>query len=107
MSDLALLIPELTLSGAAVALILVARRIQTTRVAESATLIASVTAAVASCWILSSGGDRTAFGGMVAIDGYSQFFRVLIAATLAVTTRCPVFSMNCAVSSRSSGVAIG
>ncbi len=30
-----------------------------------------------------------------------------LTSTFAVTTRCPVFSMNCAVSSRSSGVAIG
>ena len=28
-------------------------------------------------------------------------------STFAVTTRCPVFSTNCAVSSRSSGVAMG
>ena len=74
MSDLALLIPELILVGMALALILVARRIQRTPVAAIGTVLAAIAAALASFWVL-SWGAKTGFGGMITLDGYSQFFR--------------------------------
>ena len=79
MSDLALLIPELILAGMALALILAARRIQKTPVAVVGTVLAAMAAALATGWVL-SWGARTGFGGMITLDGYSQFFKVLIAA---------------------------
>ena len=85
LSDLALLVPELILAGMAVALTLVARRIQGTPAALIATIVAAMGAALASVWLL-SGGWRTGFGGMITLDGYSQFFKVLIAATLILIT---------------------
>jgi NADH-quinone oxidoreductase subunit N len=84
MTDLVLLTPDCTLAGTAMLLVLAARRIQRTPVAATATVLAAVAAALSSGWLL-SGGARTAFGGMIAVDGYSQFFKVLIAATLAIT----------------------
>jgi NADH-quinone oxidoreductase subunit N len=84
MSDLALLVPELILAGMALALILAARRIQETPVAVVGTVLAAMAAALAAGWVL-SWGDKTGFGGMITLDGYSQFFKVLIAATLALT----------------------
>ena len=84
MSDLALLIPELILVGMALALLLAARRIQKTSVSAVATFLAAMAAALASGWA-SSGSSQTGFGGMIILDGYSQFFKVLIASTLALT----------------------
>ena len=78
------LLPELILAGVALALILVARRIQRTPVAAVATVVAALAAAVASGW-LSLRGEETGFGGMIILDGYSQFFKVLIGSVLAVT----------------------
>ena len=83
MSDLTLLVPELILVGMALALILVARRIQKTPVAAVGTVFAALAAALASAWVLSWGAG-TGFGGMIILDGYSQFFKLLIAATLAL-----------------------
>ena len=83
MKDLMLLVPELILVGMSLALILVARRIQRTSAAVAGTVAAALAAALASCWVLSL-GTRTLFGGMVIVDGYSQFFKVLVAATLAL-----------------------
>ncbi len=83
-SDLALLIPELILVGAALAFILAARRIQNASVAVAGTVLAAIAAGVASGWA-SSWGTMTGFGGMITLDGYSQFFKVLIAAALALT----------------------
>ena len=84
MSNLALLIPELILVGMALALLLAARRIQKTSVSAVATFLAAMAAALASGWA-SSGSSQTGFGGMIILDGYSQFFKVLIASTLALT----------------------
>ena len=80
-----LLAPELILVGMAVLLILVARRIRGTPVAAGATLLAALGAAGASAW-MGSGEPETAFGGMVVLDGYSRFFKVLVAATVALAT---------------------
>lgn len=87
LSDLALLIPELILVGMALALILVARRIRRAPVAVVGTVLAALAAAVASGWLLTRGGTGfggTAFGGMITLDGYSHFFKVVIAACLAL-----------------------
>src|SRR6266566_6522601 len=93
MSDLALLIPELILVGMSLALILVARRIQKTPVALAGTVLAALAAALASGWVL-SWGSTTGFGGMIVVDGYSQFFKVLIAATLALAALLSVKSLD-------------
>ena len=81
--DLTLLLPELILVGTALVLILAARRIQQARVATAGTVLAALAAAVASVWLL-SGAPKTGFGGMIVVDGYSQFFNVLIACALAL-----------------------
>ena len=82
LTDLALLWPELILVGMALALLLVARRIKTPALAAGGTVLAAAAAAVASGWLLSA-DPKTGFGGMITLDGYSQFFKVLIASALA------------------------
>jgi NADH-quinone oxidoreductase subunit N len=93
MSDLVLLIPELILVGMSVALILAARRIQQGFVAGAGTVFAALAAALASVWIL-TWGTNIGFGGMIIFDGYSQFFKVLIAAILAVAALLSVRSLD-------------
>ena len=93
LADLALLVPELILVGMALALILTARRIQKTPVAPVGTVLAALAAAVAAGWTL-SGGAQTGFSGMITVDGYSQFFKVLIAATLALAALLAVRSLD-------------
>ncbi len=82
-SDLVLLVPELILVGMALALILVARRIRSGPVAVVGTVLAALAAVLVSVWFRPD-GTTTGFGGMITLDGYSQFFKVLIAATLAM-----------------------
>ena len=67
----------------ALAIILAARRIQKIPIPAVGTVVAALAAALASAWIL-SWGTRIAFEGMIALDSYSQFFKVLISATLAI-----------------------
>ncbi len=93
MSDLALIIPELILVGTALALILVARRIRTAPVAVVGTVLAALAAALTSGWLLSR-GTETGFGGMITLDGYSQFFKILIAASLALAALLSVRSID-------------
>jgi NADH-quinone oxidoreductase subunit N len=93
MSDLMLLTPELILIGMSLLLILVARRIQTTSLATVVTVVAALASALASAWAVSS-GTQTAFGGMVILDGYSQFFKLLIAATLALVALLSVKTLE-------------
>jgi NADH-quinone oxidoreductase subunit N len=93
MSDLTLLAPELILAGMSLALILVARRIQRTPLPAVGTLLAAMAAALTSGWVI-SWGSTTGFGGMIVIDGYSQFFKVLIAATLALAVLLSVRSLD-------------
>ncbi len=93
LSDVALLVPELILVGMALLLILTARRIQKTPVATVGTVLAALAAAVAAGWTL-SGGAQTGFSGMITVDGYSQFFKVLIAATLALAALLAVRSID-------------
>lgn len=93
MADLALLIPELILAGMALALLLVARRIRNTIAAVIGTLLAALAAALTAAWML-SWGSGTGFGGMIILDGYSQFFKVLIAATLSLAALLSVRSLE-------------
>ena len=86
--DLALILPELMLVGTALVLILASRRIQKSNVAAIGTVLAALAAALAAGamgWNL-SGDAKTGFDGMIIVDGYSQFFKVLIAAALALVT---------------------
>jgi NADH-quinone oxidoreductase subunit N len=92
MRDTMLLLPELILVGMALALTLLARRIRGALVSVSATVAAATTAAAATVFLY--GGDRTAFGGMLALDGYSQFFKLLITATLALTALLSVRNLE-------------
>ncbi len=83
-SDLRLLLPELILVGTALVLLLAARRIQTAPLATAGTILAALAAGLVSYWLWSA-DPKIGFGGMVTLDGYSQFFKVLIASALAVT----------------------
>ncbi len=82
-SDLVLLLPELILVGTALALLLAARRIPTSPWASAATVLAALTAACAAAWLWSD-DPKIAFAGMFTLDSYSQFFKVLISAALAL-----------------------
>ena len=92
-ADLGLLIPELILVVMALALILAARRIRRAPVAVVGTVLAALAAIVASGWALAP-GSKTGFGGMIILDGYAHFFKVLIAATLALTALLSVRSTD-------------
>ncbi len=92
-SDLALLIPELILVGMALALILAARRIRKSPVAVVGTALAALAAAVVSRWAL-SWGTLTGFGGMIILDGYAFFFKVLIAGILVLTVLLSVRNID-------------
>ena len=83
MSDLILLLPELVLVGMALVLIVIARHVQRAQSVAICVVIAAA-AAIYSGWAFSGGGPRTGFGGTISNDGYSQFFNVLFAATLAL-----------------------
>ena len=83
-ADLSLLVPELILVGTALALMLAARRIQRGQVAFVATVLAGLTAVIAAARAV-SWGTTSGFDGMFTLDGYSQFFKVLIGAILLLT----------------------
>ena len=91
--NLRLIVPELILVGMSLALLLVARRIQRTSAAVAGTVLAALAAALASGWVLSLGAS-TGFGGMIVVDGYSQFFKVLVAATLALAALLSVKNLE-------------
>jgi NADH-quinone oxidoreductase subunit N len=91
--DLALLVPELILVGTVLVLILLARRIGNTPVASVATIVAAVGAALAAGWA-GSESSQTGFAGMIILDGYSQFFKVLVGATAALATLLSVKSVE-------------
>jgi len=92
-ADLALLVPELILVSVALALILAARRIQGSQIAVAATVLAALAAVLVSGFSLSS-GPSTAFGGMLTRDSYSQFFKILIAASLALAALLSVRTVD-------------
>jgi NADH-quinone oxidoreductase subunit N len=83
MGDLILLLPELVLTGMALALILVARRVTRARFAAASAIAAALLAGY-SGWAFSFHGSRTGFGGTIAGDGYAQFFNVIFAANLGL-----------------------
>ncbi len=82
-SDLTLIFPELILVIAALAFILTARRIQYAPLVTAGTVFAGLAAASVSGWLFPE-DPRIGFGGMIILDGYSQFFKVLIASALAL-----------------------
>jgi NADH-quinone oxidoreductase subunit N len=84
LSDLALVVPELILVGMALVLLLLARRIRGSSFAPTGTVGAALVAALFAGSELTMEA-RTAFGGMIVADGYSQFFKVLVGVTLALT----------------------
>jgi NADH-quinone oxidoreductase subunit N len=84
-TDLVLLIPELILVGMALLLLLGASRIRTATVATAGTVLAALAAALTAGWLMRE-PSRLGFSGMITIDGYSQFFKILIASALALTT---------------------
>lgn len=79
--DLVALVPELILVVMALVLMLAARRIREGQWAFAGTVLAGSAAVLAAAWAPSSEA-HTGFGGMLAVDGYSQFFKVLIGAIL-------------------------
>ena len=83
LADLKLLLPELILVGAALGLILFARRLQKAPWATAVTVVAALAAAVAAAcpWVSL---PQDGFAEMIRVDGYSQFFKVLIAVALAM-----------------------
>jgi NADH-quinone oxidoreductase subunit N len=83
MTALILLLPELVLVGVALAFIVVARHVKRARSVAPWVVIAAV-AAIVSGLAFSGEGPKTAFGGTIAGDGYSQFFNLLFAANLVV-----------------------
>ena len=83
-TDVALLIPALILVGMAFALLLGASRIRKAGLATTGTVLAALAAALAS-WLMLGRGELVGFSGMITVDGYSQFFKILIAAALALT----------------------
>ncbi len=82
---LILLVPELILVGTALVLMLAASRIRTTLPVTVGTVLAAVAAGLSSYWLLPD-EPKTGFGDMIVVDGYSQFFKVLIASALALVT---------------------
>ena len=85
LTDLGLLLPELILICAALALILAARRVQNSATIALVTIISALAAAVAAVWLLPQ-SPKMGFGVMIIMDGYSQFFKVLIASALALAS---------------------
>ena len=83
MRDLLVLFPELVLTGAALVLIVAARRVARAEVAAGLA-IAAAAVAVWSAFAFSTDGPSVGFGGTVTTDGYALFFKVLFAANLAL-----------------------
>jgi NADH-quinone oxidoreductase subunit N len=81
--DLVLLVPELGLVAAALALLVAARRIRRARPAAASVVVASI-GGIGAAWALRDTTPATAFGGAIAGDGYAQFFKILFAATAAL-----------------------
>ena len=92
-TDLALLVPELVLVGMALALLLVASRIREAGLATAGTVLAAALAAVLTIWLMPQSA-KSGFSEMITIDGYSQFFKVLIASALGLTALLSVKRVN-------------
>jgi hypothetical protein len=83
LKDLSLIAPELILVGAALVLILSARRISLASAVTGSTVLCALAAAVV-CITWLPDGTQTAFGGMITVDPYARFFKVLICCALAL-----------------------
>lgn len=91
-ADLNLLWPELILVAAALAFIVGARHVQSASWAAGGTVLAALAAALVAAGLLAE-GPHTGFGGMITLDGYSQFFKVVIAFALALAALLSVKSL--------------
>jgi NADH-quinone oxidoreductase subunit N len=78
--------PEMALAGAGILVLLLDawRPARNQRLAVGLTLIGLAGAAVASLALWRWTGPSTVLGGMVAVDGFSVFFRLVIAASAAI-----------------------
>jgi NADH-quinone oxidoreductase subunit N len=81
-SDLLHLLPGIVLVAAALALIVIARRVTRPPFAAICVVIAAA-GAIVSGWAVPDTGSG--FGNTVASDGFARFFNVLFAATLALS----------------------
>jgi NADH-quinone oxidoreductase subunit N len=86
--NLAPILPELILAGAAMAILLVdaARPVPNQRVVAAGAMVAVVAAGavVVRQWFVPPGTELTVLAGMVAVDRYALFFRLVILASAAV-----------------------
>jgi len=80
---LGILHPELILTGAALVLLLLAKRVRGTRVALGVTIAAALAAGYSARMSIPAQAV-SGFSGMIAQDSYSQFFEVLICAALVL-----------------------
>jgi NADH-quinone oxidoreductase subunit N len=80
-ADLTLIAPELILTVTSLGLLLGARKIGYGSVATLATVLAAIAAVVTLGWILPRESE-SAFGGMLVLDGYARFFKILILCAL-------------------------
>jgi NADH-quinone oxidoreductase subunit N len=78
--------PEMALTGAGILVLLLDawRPARNQRLAVGLTLVGLAGAAVASVALWRWTGPSTVLGGMVAVDGFSVFFRLVIAASAAI-----------------------
>jgi NADH-quinone oxidoreductase subunit N len=84
-TNLVLLLPELILSGAAVLLVLIARRLRLRDVRSVVPwVVATAIMAASSVWAFPHDVSVTGFGGTITGDPYARFFIVLFAANLAL-----------------------
>jgi NADH-quinone oxidoreductase subunit N len=86
--NLAPILPELILAGAAMAILLIdaARPVPNQRVVAAGAMVAVVAAGavVVRQWFVPPGTELTVLAGMVAVDRYALFFRLVILASAAV-----------------------
>jgi NADH-quinone oxidoreductase subunit N len=84
--DLLPIAPEMVLVGAAILVLLLDawRPARNQRLAVGLTLIGLIGAAVASVILWRWTGPGTVLGGMVAVDGFSVFFRLLVVVAAAI-----------------------
>jgi NADH-quinone oxidoreductase subunit N len=80
--DLSLLVPEIVLSTVSLLLIVAARRLHRARPAALVVVAAAIVSIVSGILVTGAAPD-IGFKGTLAGDGYSRFFDVLFAATLA------------------------
>ena len=76
LSDLTLIWPELILCIFSFVFLLVGHRIQNPPQISLLAVFSVLAAGLASGWALTS-SSQTGFGGMIVVDSYSQFFKVL------------------------------